>query len=293
MRAGWHRKRPRPIPGVTLLNPSDGAVWALVAGAFVLGVVSTLVGVRLGRRRPNLAEHAQNGHSSRASGTASVGTARSFTPPSGPRSGSSPHSSDSQDVPRNVQALVLTAIAEQLVSGSSALILCPPDHSSAMIWHIHLDPTVALDVRDGRTIPVQAPLPTHQWRLPGGQTVQVAQGGPERAPGGETVAMRITGPYVRVTLAADQDHWRSITAITFGDPRGPSDLRADLASWTAVEAALRQAVSLALGRRAADLRPSLGYGRAAWDSHDRTWLTARSQEGRSQESGDGRPPISS
>jgi hypothetical protein len=252
------------------LSASDGAVWALVAGAFVLGALCALaVSTLMGRRGAG-----SDADTSRDSSVSTWTGGGTLTAIEDRTSGAERRPDESERLPHALRSLLLTVVAEALPTGGSALIQAPVTRSSAMVWHIHVDPLVALDVRDGRTISVARPAPTHQWRLPRRTVVQVAQGGPDHPTTSEAVAMRVVGAYLRVTLNGDARGWRSVTASTHTDPRGASDLTADAASWSAVEAALRQAVGLAIGRRLDASPPALGYGRVAWDSHERIWLTA-------------------
>ena len=72
-----------------------------------------------------------------------------------------------------------------------------------MTWHVHLAPEVALDLRDGRTVAVATPAPSHEWQVPGGRTVAVSEGDPVPAPGSETVSVRVTGPYLVVSASQE------------------------------------------------------------------------------------------
>ena len=253
------------------MSASDGAIWALVTGAFALGVVCGTVAWWLLTRQRGMARDSANSEL-RDDWTEHRPFDGTLTRTVDPLPAANPSPVDGDRLPLALQALILTAVGEALPAGSAALIQTPATRSSSMVWHVHVDPMVALDVRDGRTIPVAAPASTHQWTLPRGQILDVAQGGPDHHPTSEAVAMRVVGAYVRITLNGDVRGWRSVTASAHADPHGTSDLTADVASWPAVEAALRQAIALAVGRRLDASPPALGYGRAAWESHQRVWL---------------------
>src|SRR5206468_250934 len=141
-------------------------------------------------------------------------------------------------------ALVLSITADRLPTGGRALVVCPPGERLPMVWHLHLAAEAVLAVPDGRTIPFAPPPSTHDWTLPSGRGVHLADGGAERRITHDAVSIQVTGPYVKVTLASDGSERLTLTASAFGDPRGPSELRADLSDMLAAEAALRQAIDL-------------------------------------------------
>jgi hypothetical protein len=241
------------------VTAGDGSVWALVVGAFVLGVVCTLVGLRLSRRVRVSSDASQ----------AQVSDHPDLSPvlPEAPA-----EPGDAAQLPRALHTLVLTTVGEQVATGSAALVLSPPPHPTTMIWHLHFEPSIAMELPDGRSIPMPAPPTIHQWRLPSGQIVLVSQGMSDAPAGEATTTLRVAGPYLRVTLSSRDGRWRTVTARAYGDPRGPSDLTADVSDWRAVEAALRQACSLVLGASPRQAPAALGYGRAAWETHERVWM---------------------
>ena len=264
------------------MSQGEVQIWALAIGLLVFAAV---VGVIYARRRA----------SERASGRSAdneehdIWTGAPIAPPgdvtviststggwsSGRRRPApSPVSGSPDELASGVRSLVLRAVAERAPTGWSALILCPPPHPEQMAWHVHLTPEIALDLKDGRTVSVAAPLASHEWHLPGGRTVGVGDGDPEPPPSDETVALRITGPYLVVAVSRPVGKLPEMTArvMTVGDEALPQP-RAATTDIRAMQAALREAVELAVGSRMLGAPPAVGYRRSSWDGHERVWLT--------------------
>ena len=172
-----------------------------------------------------------------------------------------------------VRSTILRVVAERAPAGWTILVLCPPPNTSLMTWHVHLAPQVAVDVPDGRSVPVNAPPPSHEWQLPGGRSVGVGNGDPEPAPAADARTIRVSGPYLQVSLQAEASQPPMLFARVEGAPDGSPQLRASPTDLRAAQAALREAVELAIGTRMLGTPPTLGYGLAAWAGHDRVWLT--------------------
>lgn len=172
-----------------------------------------------------------------------------------------------------VRSTILRVVAERAPASWTALVLCPPPSPGLMTWHVHLAPQVAVDVPDGRSVPVNAPAPSHEWQLPGGRSVGVGNGDPEPAPASDARAIRVSGPYLQVALQAAEGQPPTLLARVEGSPDGSPELRAVPTDIRAVQAALREAVELAIGTRMHGSPPTLGYGLGAWAGHDRVWLT--------------------
>jgi hypothetical protein len=152
-------------------------------------------------------------------------------------------------------------------------VLCPPPHAAMMTWHVHLAPQVAVDVPDGRSVPVNPPPPSHEWQLPGGRRVGVGNGDPEPAPVTDASAVRVTGPYLQVTVHTAADQAPVLVARVEGSPDGSPELRAALTDLKASQAVLREGVELAIATRMLGWPPTLGYGLSGWSGHERVWLT--------------------
>jgi hypothetical protein len=254
------------------LAASDGLVWALVAVAFILGAVSTLVIERL-RTGPDARISQDQNEVARQVEARSEGHVLPVvtTPPG---SGPAEAIAHAAGIGGTVQTLVLTLTADRLSAEGRALVNCPPGERLPCVWHVHLSAVPVLAIPDGRTISLDLPPPSHDWKLPSGRRVHVADGRAEPRITHDAVSVHVTGPYVKVTLDADGPTRHTLTASAFGDPRGPSELRADLSDPAAAEAALRQAIDLAAGSRLSGSPVVLSYSRAAWDSHARYWLEA-------------------
>jgi hypothetical protein len=256
------------------LAPNDGLFWALVVLAFILGVASTLVVTRLTRSR----ERRVRSPRSPSSAAAIDGSYGDFGPGRAASEADVPvtpePASGASRTAHDLQARLLAVSAERVPVGCLALLICPPGGRFPMVWHVHLGAAAVLAVPDGRTIPLTPPPFTRDWQLPGGRVVRIADGGGEQQIGSDAVTVQVTGPYVRVTLLADDPGERTLTVTAFGDPRGPSELRADLRDANITEAALRQALDLAASSRLIGSPPVLGYSRAGWDAHTRIWLGA-------------------
>lgn len=172
-----------------------------------------------------------------------------------------------------VRSIVLRTVAERAPAGWTSLVLCPPPHLTLMTWHIHLTPLVAVDLPDGRSVPVNPPAPTHEWQLSGGRRAGVGDGDPEPSPGIDAHAVRVTGPYLRVAVHRAPEQAPVLAAHVEGCPDGSPDLRAPLTGVNVAQAALREAIELAVGTRMFGSPPTLRYGLAAWTGHERIWIT--------------------
>ena len=172
-----------------------------------------------------------------------------------------------------VRSAILRAVAERTPAGWTTLVLCPPPHPALMTWHVHLTPAVALDVPDGRSVPVSPPAPSHEWQLPGGRSVGVGNGDPEPAPRPDTLAVRVSGPYLQVNVKTESGQPALLTARVEGGPEGSPEFRALPTDNRALQSALREAIEQAVGTRMLGTPPTLGYRLGAWGGHDRVWLT--------------------
>jgi hypothetical protein len=173
-----------------------------------------------------------------------------------------------------IRSLILRAVGERAPAGWSALVLCPPPHSELVTWHVHLAPEVALDLADGRSVAVAAPLASHEWQLPGGRVVAVGEGDPDPAPTEETVGLRVTGPYLVVAVRQAVGQAPELTArVMLADGEEMPQSRAVATDTRAVQSALRQAVAQAIGSRMLGTPPAVGYRRSSWAGHERVWLT--------------------
>lgn len=251
--------------------------WSLAIGLLIfVGVIAL---VYLARR---LRRHAPSGDR-----WSNVPTATGRSAPAGAptatiaaaarRRPASPPPETAHERSRAVRSLVLQAAAERTPAGWTALILTPPPHPETMTWHVHLAPAVALDLRDGRTVPAAPPTATHEWQLTGGRLVAVGDSEIDPAPNDDTVAIRVTGPYLLVVVeepdAADAGAAARLAARVVTTGGGLPEPRAALDDPRAVQAALREAVELAVASRMTDTPPALGYRPAAWRGHERTWLS--------------------
>jgi hypothetical protein len=96
-------------------------------------------------------------------------------------------------------------------------------------------------------------------------------------PTDDAVAVRVTGPYLVVVVGphadADGERRPRLTArvVTTGDAL--PEPGAPLSDQRAVQAALREAIELAIGTRMSGTLPAVGYRLTAWAGHERTWLT--------------------
>lgn len=173
-----------------------------------------------------------------------------------------------------VRSLVTRVVAERAPKGWSALILCPPAHPARMTWHVHLAPQIALDVADGRSVPVRAPTPSHAWELAGGRTVQVGDGDSDPPPSDETQNVRVTGPYLTVVVTREENQPPRLVARVMGvghdELPQPHALANDV---RAVQGALRSAIESAVGAKMLGMEPAVGYRPASWAAHERVWLT--------------------
>jgi hypothetical protein len=172
-----------------------------------------------------------------------------------------------------IRSTILRVVAERAPAGWTILVLCPPPSATLMTWHVHLAPAVAVDVPDGRSVPVSAPSPSHAWQMPGGRSVGVGNGDPEPAPAPDARAVRVSGPYLQISLLTEADQPPVLLARVEGSPDGSPELRASPTDLKAAQTALREAVELAIGSRMLGAPPTLGYGLGAWHGHERVWLT--------------------
>jgi hypothetical protein len=256
------------------VSQTDLEWWALVTG---IAIFATLVAALLVRRllwpgdRVGSIETGTPGMEARAANSSDRRPAPA--PPGRRPKAEPPPSAGVHALASSVRSLVLRAVAERTPVGWTALALCPPPHPARMIWHVHLAPEVALDLRDGRTVTVGPPLPSHEWSLPGGRTVAVGEGDPEPGPTAETVAVRVTGPYVVVTVEDASGESPLLVASVMGGGDELPQPRAAATDARAVQAALREAIELAIGSRMSGSPPALGYGPAGWAGHERIWLT--------------------
>jgi hypothetical protein len=143
-----------------------------------------------------------------------------------------------------------------------------------MSWHVHLAPAVALDLQDSRTVPAAAPEPSHLWQVAGGRNVGIAEGDPDPPPNAETLAIRVTGPYLIVSVTRDDGGEPMLVARAVdADGAELPRPRAAATDVRAVQAALREAIELTVTLRMGSTPPAVGYPPASWSGHERTWLT--------------------
>jgi hypothetical protein len=254
-------------------------MWAFLVGLGVfVGLVLLLFVLRRlrerGAPRETRSSRIRNGERRGSSPTPPLGLstdARRRQPPSeAPASGGGRVS----ELGIGVRSLLLRTVAERAPAGWSALVLCPPAHPDRMTWHVHLAPEVALDLKDGRSVPVSGPAPSHEWQLAGGRTVGIGDGDPVPPPTDETINVRATGPYLVVEVSREGDQPAILTAQVLGEaadelPRP----RAAASDVRAVQGALREAVELAVGSKMLGPAPAAGYRPASWGAHERIWLT--------------------
>ena len=169
---------------------------------------------------------------------------------------------------RAIGATLLQTVAEHAPAGWQALLLSPPHHPETMTWHVHLAPTIRLDLADGRAVTAQPPANGHDWDLPSGRQASVATGDPIPAPGETTTAVRVAGPYVAVSLAGTRVSLRCL------DGAGrPHELRVPTGDLQRVRSAVRQAVDMAVASKIGGGGSTLAYSAASWRAHGRSWLT--------------------
>lgn len=173
-----------------------------------------------------------------------------------------------------IRSLLLRAVAERAPAGWSALVLCPPPHPELMTWHVHLAPEIALDLQDGRSVAVAAPVTSHEWQFSGGRVVSVGEGETDPPPTDDTTGLRVTGPYlvVAVRLPSGGAPELSARVMTADDEELPQT-RASATDTRAVQSALREAVGHAVGSRMLGTPPAVGYRRSSWAAHERVWLS--------------------
>lgn len=169
---------------------------------------------------------------------------------------------------RAIGVTLLQTVAEHAPAGWQILLLSPPPHPDRMTWHVHLAPTIRLDLVDGRALAAQAPSHGHEWALPSGRRASVATGDPTPAPGPTATAVRVAGPYVSVSLSGAQVSLRCL------DGKGrPHELRAPHRDLERLRSAARQAVDLAVASKMSGGGSTLAYSTASWGAHGRSWLT--------------------
>jgi LPXTG-motif cell wall-anchored protein len=282
MRAGrgWHTTRQTVLADREERAPvgqHDPSFWALLVGLPLLGLLAGALYIRRRRRGPienagtdlwpalppAVAAEAESGPEEDVPAPTSVRRRpRATAPPAG-----------DQELASAVRSTILRTVAERAPVGWTTLVLCPPPHPELMTWHVHLAPDVALDLRDGRSVPATTPASSYGWSLPGGRTVRVGEGDPTPGPTAETVTVRIHGPYLKVAVHRGAGQAPILSAQVVGLADGSPDLRAAPSDLRGVRAALREAIELAVGSRMLGSPPSLGYGLAAWNGHERVWLT--------------------
>lgn len=257
------------------MSQQDTQWWSFVIGLLVFVSVVGLVYIRRRRRGPQPPSTTVERWSSAApTKTAPSGTSGESTGTERRRPAAPPPQGTPNERASAVRSLILRAAAERVPSGWSVLLLTPPPNAEQMTWHVHLAPSVALDLMDGRTVPAAPPPPSHDWQLAGGRTVGVGQGELDPQPTEDTKSVRVTGPYLIVVVGPSgggQEPRLTARVVTTGDTL--PEPRASLADTRAVQAALREAIELAIGSRMSGTPPALGYRLPAWAGHERTWLT--------------------
>ena len=181
-----------------------------------------------------------------------------------------PAQSDSENLAlgRAIGATLLQTVAEHAPAGWQILLLSPPPHPETMTWHVHLAPSIRLDLADGRAVAASAPDAGHEWTLPSGRRASVATGDPRPAPGPSTAAVRVAGPYVSVALSGADLVLRCL------DGMGPAhELRVPRRELERLRSAVRQAVDLAVATKIGGGGSTLAYSAASWQVHGRSWLT--------------------
>jgi hypothetical protein len=168
---------------------------------------------------------------------------------------------------RAVAAGLAQAVAEHTPAGWVALLLAPPPGDGPLTWHVHLAPTVRLDLADGRAIGAAPPAGGHEWLLPSGRRASVARGDPTPAPGASTVAVRVAGPHFSATLDG-----ATLVLRCPDRKRRTHELAVPAVDAERVSGAARQAVELAVEARLAGATPMLAYSPRSWSAHARTWL---------------------
>jgi hypothetical protein len=262
------------------VSQNDVQWWSLVIGlgVFVTIVLIAFVGRRIRERRDSSTAPTRAGAQGGSSSTlmpGRPGPADSMLDASDRPAGAASQV-DPPELASAVRSSILRAVAERVPTGWTALVLSPPPHPERMTWHVHLAPEVGLDLRDGRTVHVATPAPSHEWQVPGGRTVAVSAGDPVPAPGSETVSVRVTGPYL--VVSASQEGGGSPLLVARVVQASGDDLpqpRATSTDLRAARAALREAIELTIGSRMTGSPPAVGYPIASWTGHDRTWLTVR------------------
>jgi hypothetical protein len=265
------------------MSPSELQLWALVVGLLIFGSVVVVLFLR---RRA--AERAAGGPLTISDGLSlhptSVEPAPTAATPPAPTPSDSragrrrreppPPPGAPGELASAIRSLILRAIAERAPAGWSALVLCPPPHPELITWHIHLAAEVALDLQDGRSVAVAAPLASHEWQLSGGRVVGIGEGEPHPPPTDETVRLRVTGPYLVVAVRQANDRPPELSAkVMTADGDELPETRAVATDTRAAQSALRDAVEHAVGSRMLGTPPAVGYRRSSWAGHEKVWLS--------------------
>ena len=258
------------------MSANDVQWWSFVVGIGVF-VAIVLVTFQLRRRRERLhgpsprpgefvAERGSSPPVTQPTESSRTERRRPAAPP--------PPAGEPGELASALRSAIVRVVAERAPAGWTALILTPPPHREQMTWHVHLAPDVALDLRDGRTVTVSPPPPSHQWQMSGGRVVGVGEGDPDPAPGEEATTVRVTGPYLLVTVQQATDQPPVLVArVVVTEGEEPPQPRAVATDLRAVSGALREAIELAIGSRMLGAPPAVGYPRASWSGHERSWLT--------------------
>lgn len=257
-----------------LLDLTDEALWVPLATVLLLGVlVGGLLTWLIGRmlRRPDIYQEVV-----RPTGDPGLQprlTREEFAEGRSSRTPASLPPIATEDLGSGIRSLIVRAVAERGPGGITSLVLCPPSHPMTMSWHVHMVLALALDLRDGRTLHLTPPAPSHEWELPHGRIVGVAEGNPEPSPPNTTLAIRVGGPYLGISLTVMPGEPAILIGTVVGAADGSPELRASATDVEAVQGMLRQGIELAAGTRVAGSPPTLGYSLPAWSSHERVWIT--------------------
>lgn len=167
---------------------------------------------------------------------------------------------------RSVRTAVRDAALAFPINDPGLLLLTPIPHPGPMSWHLHLAPSVHIDIDDGRSIPAQPPAEGFRVNGPSGASLGIAEGDVTPPPTENAVEVRVQGAYVRITESAERLGMTEIEGGEAGDRiryLAPSDRvdRLTLALIWALDAA-------ALGSRT----QVMGYSPASWAAHEKVWL---------------------
>ena len=256
------------------MSPNDIQWWSLVVGLGVFVAVIALTFILRLRRERRYGPSAPAGEFvvNRGPATLPGEHIETRTPPRR-RPAATPPLGEPHELGSAIRSAILRAVAERTPAGWTALILVPPPHPTRMTWHVHLAPEVGLDLRDGRTVNVAAPMASHNWQLAGGRIISVGDGDPDPPPGDEALAVRVSGPYLTVAIGENGGAAPSLVArvVQTGDDELPQP-RAAATDLRAVQGALREAIELTVGSRMTGASPTAGYPLASWHGHERIWL---------------------